>query len=74
MPFILTIVLVIVLFYFEINVVPASIIWIIWFAFGFVLFRAGVNMEMDRTMKLIKTNIIKSEFKKLEKDNEISND
>jgi len=74
MPFILTIVLVIVLFYFEINVIPASIIWIIWFAFGFALFRAGVNMEMDRTMKLIKTNIIKSEFKKLEKDNEISND
>lgn len=68
MPTIYTIILVLTLFYFEIEWIPATIIWFMWFCFGYALFKAGVRVQITETYNIIQKKIIENEFKKLDKD------
>ena len=68
MPTIYTIILVLTLFYFEIEWIPATIIWSMWFVFGYSLFKAGVRMQIADTYNIIHKKIIENEFRKLDKD------
>jgi len=68
MPTIYSIILVLTLFYFEIEWIPATIIWFMWFVFGYSLFKAGVRIQITDTYNIIQKKIIENEFKKLDKN------